>query len=320
MTTTLPKCLFLANDEFPFVDLLLNKPISVLGEANHFMIKTHLGNKTTPVYVQTPPCLLKDGTLTKVGKHTYMDFIFSNENSEFLIWIEKLEDYCQKQLIARQNDWFQTEFTEEDIETLFISPCKALKGKGGKMYSVRTNIPLSKQIKIFNEQKEELEFKDDFSTQDKVIAIIEMVGIKCSPRNFHIDLEVKQMMLLKENPFFSNCLITTPQVAEPVPEPLVSGRDKVEVVTTNSEPVPEPIQDESVSTSSTTSYDEMPLTSIDVSVLDDDEYNLTIKTSDEIFQENMDKAIEKVKTARHLGIMTFLKSHQYTFRNEILDF
>lgn len=297
------KSLYEANDEFPFQDLLLNKPISVLGEPNNFMIKVHLGNKNSPVYIQTPPCLLKDGTLTKSGKHTVIDFIFSNENSEFLVWLEKLEDNCQKVLLDKQSDWFDSQLTADDIETLFITPYKTIKGKGGKMYSVRTNLPITKKIKIFNEDKEEVEFQEPFHTEEKVIAIFEIVGVKCSPRNFHIDLEVKQMMLLKENPLLTSCMIST---SPPIVPPDVPEESSVPPVIPPV--VPPVVPEESL-------QDELlPLDFLDIT--DESEgKEWALKSRDDIFLQNV---VEKVKTARHLGIMTFLQSRNIQFTEDKL--
>lgn len=257
----------------------------------------HLGNKTTPVYIQTPSCSLKDGTFTKVGKNTYVDFIFPYENTDFLLWMEKLEKLCQKQLNLKQNDWFESQFTEEDIDNLFITPFKSIKGKNGKMYSVRTNLPITKTIKIFNEEKEEIEYEEPFHTNEKVISIVELIGIKCSPRNFHIDFEVKQMMLIKDTPLFSSCLINT--------KPLHSDSDSH-----SSESIVKEEEETNI------------LSSIDVTITmkEQEEKALEIKTREEIFKEHLMKAFEKAKTARHLGIMTFLKSGNYHFDIDKLNF
>ena len=302
------------DSNFPFQELLWNKPVSILGEPNHFVIKSYLGNKSTPVYFQTPICQLKDGSFTKVGKNTYIDFVFSNDNNlEFLEWMKSLEDICQKQLNLHQNEWFESKFTEEDINNLFISPFKNTRSK---TVSVRTNLPISQTIKIFNEDKHEIEYTDPFHTEEKVIAIIELVGIKCSPRNFHIDFEVKQMMLLKpEKPIFSSCLISSPLVTSLSSTPLEPlkpvGLEELEEPEEPLKPVEleEPLE-------LVQPLEPLELEEI-LAIVDEEKEKEKVKEKE---PDPWDQAYEKAKTARHLGIMEFLKSRNYKFNEENLIF
>ena len=291
------------DSNFPFQDLLWSKPVSILGEPNHFLIKMHLGNKTTPVYIQTPPSLLKDETFTKVGKHTYIDFVLDHEKKEFIEWMEKLEENCQKQLNLNQNDWFESQLSEEDVDNLFITPFKVIKGKGDKCFSFRTNV--SRTLKLFNEEKEEIvkDEKEAFSISEKVIAMIQIMGIKCSPRNFHVDFEVKQMMLLKENPLFASCWIDRKKSRE-VKESEV--KDDKEVKDEKEE------KDDK--------EDVLSSVNIEDDLIFSEEKGIEIKSRKEIFQEELNRAFEKAKTARHLGIMNFLKSRQYKFDMEQIGF
>ena len=38
------------------------------------------------------------------------------------------------------------------------------------------------------------------------MSVLEFKGIKCSPRSFQIDIELKQMLLLKPNNIFDKCV------------------------------------------------------------------------------------------------------------------
>ena len=202
------------NQAFPFYKMDWYPPTSVLGEHNNFIIRpciSEKGGDDAPIYIQTPACLIKEGGFHKVGRHYGLELIFSGE--DFLHWIEKLEELCQKKLLEKQSDWFQTELTEEDISNLFITPYKMVKGKGGRQYSLKTNVPLDKKVKIFDENQQDISYEyhdNSFHTDGRVISIIELSGIKCSPRNFHVGFEIKQMLLIKENPLFETCLIQAP--------------------------------------------------------------------------------------------------------------
>jgi hypothetical protein len=48
---------------------------------------------------------------------------------------------------------------------------------------------------------------EDITTETNVISILEIQGIKFTSRNFQIDIEVKQVMLLNKDIIFENCLI-----------------------------------------------------------------------------------------------------------------
>jgi hypothetical protein len=83
--------------------------------------------------------------------------------------------------------------------------------KSGKFYLVRTNVKVNTLtgqplIKIYNENEEPLQL-EDVNTETNIISILEIQGIKFTSRNFQIDIEVKQVMLLNKDIIFENCLI-----------------------------------------------------------------------------------------------------------------
>jgi hypothetical protein len=149
---------------------------------------------------------LKDSTV-KTGKKIYCDLMFTNENEKFIQWMENLENYCQKIIYENRGNWFETELDMHDIENSFISPFKLYKS--GKYYLVRTTIPnvLGKcTLKIYDEYENEVEF-ESLKENNDIMTIIEIQGIKCSARSFQIEIEVKQMLLLKPSNIFERCVI-----------------------------------------------------------------------------------------------------------------
>jgi hypothetical protein len=62
-------------------------------------------------------------------------------------------------------------------------------------------------LKIYNENEEEIGI-EKLKENDNVVSVLEFQGIKCSPRNFHIEIEIKQMMVLDSKPLFEKCVFT----------------------------------------------------------------------------------------------------------------
>jgi hypothetical protein len=133
--------------------------------------------------------------------------MFTNENEKFIQWMENLENYCQKCIYDNREQWFETELDNNDIENSFVSPFKLYKS--GKYYLVRTTIPTilgKSSLKIYDEYENEVEF-ENLKENNDIMTILEIQGIKCSARSFQIEIEVKQMLLLKPSNIFEKCVI-----------------------------------------------------------------------------------------------------------------
>ena len=46
-------------------------------------------------------------------------------------------------------------------------------------------------MKIFDEDSKEIIYDDSWKSEQKVISILEIVGIKCSAKHFQIEIEIK---------------------------------------------------------------------------------------------------------------------------------
>ena len=75
---------------------------------------------------------------------------------------------------------------------------------------VRTNIKTTRldepAVKIYNENELPLTMHD-ITGETKIISILEIQGIKFTSRNFQIEVELKQVMVLDNDPVFESCLI-----------------------------------------------------------------------------------------------------------------
>ena len=196
--------IFEPNKDFVFSNISLAQPSSIQGGA--YFTKILYNNK--PFYIETPKCSTKQG-FVKNGKKIFSDLMFDNSNEDFINWIENLETLCQKLIYEKGDAWFQNKLELDDIETAFTSALRIYKS--GKYYLMRvnvkmnynTNIPL---VKIYNESEVPLT-TEDVNSNTNIISIIEVQGIKFTSRNFQIELEMKQAMVLNTYEMFENCLI-----------------------------------------------------------------------------------------------------------------
>ena len=205
------------NETFDFSKLSLAHPVGIQGGA--YFTKIEYNKK--PLYIQTNKSQTRQG-FVKTGKKYYCDLMF-DKNAETLIhWFEKLEERCQKLIFERRDTWFQNTLEEADIETAFNSSIRVYKS--GKYYLVRTNVKNNNlnlpTIKIYNEQETALTI-DDINSETNIISILEMQGIKFTSRNFQIEIELKQIMVLDNEPLFDNCLIKTNKTNKQINEDLI---------------------------------------------------------------------------------------------------
>jgi hypothetical protein len=140
-----------------------------------------------------------------------------DKNSEVLIhWFENLEENCKKLIYEKKNAWFQGSLEENDIENAFNPLIRVYKS--GKYYLLRTNIKNTKDdipaVKIYNENEIPLGISD-IKTETNIISILEIQGIKFTSRNFQIEIELKQVMVLNTDPIFESCLIKTTKIQKP---------------------------------------------------------------------------------------------------------
>lgn len=190
------------NNTFDFTKITMLSPTIIPG-GNYFI---KFKQNDYPLYIQTPTCKTKQGFI-KSGKRMYCDLMFTNENEEFIHWIENLENYCKRMILQNKTKWFETELDEHDIENSFTSSLKIFKS--GKYYICRTNVPTVLGIcnlKIYNENETPINM-ETIQENTNVLSILEIQGIKCSARNFQIEIEIKQMMIIEPKNLFEKCIL-----------------------------------------------------------------------------------------------------------------
>jgi hypothetical protein len=187
--------------DYDFSNLYLGPPSTIAGGAYFTRI---MYNNNKQLYIQTPKSLTKQA-FVKSGKKIYVDLMFDNNDTVFINWIENLETKCQELIFSKGDNWFQTKLDKDDIETAFTSPLKIYKS--GKFYLLRVNV--KPNVKVFNDDANIINL-DDLTSDKTLISIIEIQGIKFSSRNFQIEIELKQSMVVSPDPFLDACFIKTP--------------------------------------------------------------------------------------------------------------
>ena len=209
------------NASFEFSQLTCISPSS-LGGGNYF-IRILQKNGQKPFYIQPPKCTTKQG-IVKSGKKMYVDLLFRHEDEPFHEFLEHLETFCKNQLFHYREKWFDSSLTEDVIDESFIPVSKMYKS--GKFHSVRSLIPTrlgKSNLKLFDENENEVAFDQIEPNSSSLLTIVEIQGIRCSARSFQLDLEIKQMMLLKPVDLFETCLFSKTKTSSTVSTPVVAS-------------------------------------------------------------------------------------------------
>jgi hypothetical protein len=214
-----------ANPSFQFDRISLTTPASIVGGAHFSKILMDRG----PLYIQTPKCLSKAGIVGS-GRKMYTDLVFTNENEEIIQWMEALETTVRRKIYENRGKWFASEMSEDDIEGCFSPMVKLFRS--GKQYCVRVNInskPDAKPLKIYDEDEMAVEAAQ-ITDKTSMIAILEIQGVRCTSKSFCVDVEMKQLMVMKPSDLFDSCIILKGRAPPPVEKHLAKTAEPVEPV------------------------------------------------------------------------------------------
>jgi len=326
------------NEQFDFSKLTLAHPTGIQGGA--YFTKIEYNNK--PLYIQTNKILTKNG-FVKTGKKYYCDLMFDNNSGQIINWFENLEENCQKLIYAKSESWFQDALEMTDVESAFNSVIRVYRS--GKFYLVRVNVknsPISHDpvINIYDENESPLTLKD-VTPDTNIISILEIQGIKFTSRNFQIEIEIKQIMVLSSEQIFENCLIKTDKnntlltnndtnVVEHLEE-----QNKKELITTSNEIMSAELQDltkierETQQTQQTQSEDifNEPLNSLEqvdintnnyIEQLFDKDPSLDIEI-EELKLEDLEEPKELKEVGLEFGLENNLETFKLKKRNQVYE-
>ena len=80
-----------ADETFEFDKLALASPNGIVGGGSYLAKYVYKGNKG-PLYIQTTKTKSKDGIVV-AGKKAHIDIVLSNDDTDFVDWIDNLVKY-----------------------------------------------------------------------------------------------------------------------------------------------------------------------------------------------------------------------------------
>lgn len=184
--------------DFDFSTTYVGPPVALVGGA-YFAKLMHQTNKQ--MFIQTPCCLTKQGII-KSGKKTYVDLMFTSNDTVLINWFESLETKCQSIIYSNQDKWFDSKLELDDIESAFTASFKIFKS--GRYYLLRTSV--KPNCHLYDEKGTPKPI-DSLTPSDHIACILEIQGIRFTSRNFQLEIEMKQAMLVNPDPFVDECFI-----------------------------------------------------------------------------------------------------------------
>jgi hypothetical protein len=169
-------------------------------------------NDNNGLFLQLPKCTTKNG-IVQTNKLSYADFMFSNNNQDLVNWVETFETKMKQLLLQKSSLWFQNEMDYDDIDYFFNPIIKQYKGKfylfrGYVNTNTKGNIKQNDVLQIYDDNEVE-KSKEDIENKN-IIPMIHLKGVRFTSSSFHIDVDIKQIMILEEKDtqeIFSKCLI-----------------------------------------------------------------------------------------------------------------
>jgi len=313
------------DDTFNFDEITLAQPTSMTGGIYFTKINFNGNN----LYIETPASFTKQG-FVKAGKKIYCELVFNNNNEEFIHWIERLEIRCQDLIYQKGDDWFENRLDRTDIESAFTSPIRIFKS--GKNYLLRVNTKNNQQtmnpaVKIYNENEDVLTI-EDVKDDTNIISILEIQGIKFTSRNFQIEIEVKQILVLNNDKMFDKCLINhrKKDTKEKDNTELIQENNNTEMIqeNNNTEMIQENNNTEMIQENNNKELNkgivEEPLEDLESVEVDPNELmeihdldlenteSITLKKPNQVYHEIYKIARKKAKEAKKQAIVAFLEA------------
>lgn len=184
------------NSDFPFSKMSLENPEPISN--GFYFIPLSIDNK--PLYVQMPKCTIKNGIISN-KKEKYCDLLyFYKENKELIEWIEQMEISCKDMIDNKKKVWFQSDLTREDIDNM-MTPLYRLY-KSGVNVLIRAYIDINKhsgkpKCLVYDENENNVELST-VDTNQTVIPLFHIEGIRFSSKTFELDIKLTQMMIFED--------------------------------------------------------------------------------------------------------------------------
>ncbi len=190
------------DENYPFDDIKIKTPKALQGGTYCANLQINDG----PILIQTPKCKTKNG-IHKTAKQIYCDLILNEDHSVFLEWIDKLQETVRNLIFKNGSTWFHETPTIDEIEYNWNDSVRSRR----EYELLRTFVHKPKGINKMSLQvydSDENQLTIEQVTNDKnVICILEIIGLKFSSNSFHLEIGLRQMMVMIDKPIFNKCLI-----------------------------------------------------------------------------------------------------------------
>ena len=188
--------------DYPFDDIKLKMPRALQGGT----YTSNLVVNDNPLLIQTPKCKTKNG-IHKTAKHLYCDLLFNNDNKDFIDWFDTLQEKIRNLILENADNWFHEPPTIDEIEYNWNNSIRTYKSN----YLIRTFVHKIKGInklslQIYDTDENEVT-TEDIDSEKNVVCILEIIGLKFSSNSFHLEIALRQIMIINEKPIFNKCLI-----------------------------------------------------------------------------------------------------------------
>jgi hypothetical protein len=190
------------DEEYPFDKIKIKTPKALQGGT--YCANLEIDNN--PVIIQTPKCKTKNG-IHKTAKQIYCDLVMNRDHQTFLDWIEKFQERVRYLILENSSKWFHESPSLDEIEYNWTDSIRTRKDYCLLRTFVHKPKGISKiSLQIFDSDENQLNI-DQVESNKNVICILEIIGLKFSSNSFHLEICLRQMMVINEKPLFNKCLI-----------------------------------------------------------------------------------------------------------------
>ena len=189
--------------DFDFSNISLKNPKPIQGGSFLSSIKY----KNNPLIIQTPKIKTKKG-ITQTNKHVYTDLVFENEDSDFIDWIESLQDNVRDIILSKSEIWFHEPVTLDEIEYNWNNSLRSYKQTKQLLRTfIHKNKGISSNVLKIYDVDYKTKHVNDITGDTSIICILEITGLKFSSTSFQLDFCLRQVMILEDKPIFNEPLI-----------------------------------------------------------------------------------------------------------------
>ena len=188
---------------YDFSNISLKNPKPIQGGSFLSSIK----NNNNALIIQTPKIKTKKG-ITQTNKHIYTDLVFENEDSEFIEWIENLQENVRDIILSKSENWFHEPVTLDEIEYNWNDSFRTYKQTKQLLRTfIHKNKGISSNLLKIYDSDYKSKHINDIKSDTTIICILEISGLKFSNTSFQLDFCLRQVMVLEDKPIFNKPLI-----------------------------------------------------------------------------------------------------------------